>query len=253
MSNSRAAFKAERDTRHQHKHSSSNRVLRVVTFVLTPFLILAICVCIVIIAMTNKYNKAKPYADMMFDPTNSEQREAESVRTLNKYRDDDAPLQIKKYKDETTGEEHAIIYPYYGDFYGTVSCSAAGMNDLPIYSGDSEDVLKQGVGWFNGSVFIGHVGNVVLAAHNHTFFLNLPNCKIGDEVVIDTDYVKQTYIVSQIEVFKYTDYQWVRPTADDRLTMYTCWNQGRLGMSDYRLAVICKLTKREWKKVEVSE
>ena len=55
------------------------------------------------------------------------------------------------------------------------------------------------------------------------------------------------------EVFHMKDYQYVRPTSDDRLTMYTCWNEGRLGMSEYRLAVICKLTKREWKKVEVPE
>ena len=228
-------------------------MLRTVTFVLTPFLILAICVCIVIIVLTKPYNLAKPYMDTLFDLDNALRVEAEANRTVNPYRDDDAPLQIKKYKDSETGEEHAIIYPYYGDRYGTLNCKAAGMTDLPIYSGDSPDILTQGVGWFNGSVFIGHVGNVVLAAHNHTFFINLPNCKIGDEVVIDTDYVKQTYIVTEKEVFHMNDYKYVRPTSDDRLTMYTCWNDGRLGMSEYRLAVVCKLTKREWKKVEVAE
>ena len=253
MSDFDTAHRADGVARHHHKHSSSNKVVRTVTFVLTPFLILAICVCIVIIIMTKPYNMAKPYADMIFDVSNALTREAENVRTLNKYRDDDAPLQIKKYKDSETGEEHAIIYPYLGDRYGTLNCKAAGMKDLPIFSGDTEDILTKGIGWFNGSVFIGHKGNVVLAAHNHTFFINLPNCKVGDEVVIDTDYVKQTYIVTQKEVFHMTDYQWVRPTTDDRLTMYTCWNEGRLGMSEYRLAVICKLTKREWKKVEVPE
>ena len=252
MSEFNSADRAGRITRHQHKHSSSNKVLRTVTFVLTPFLILAICVCIVIIVLTKPYNVAKPYMDVVFDPSH-DVHDSDNVRTLNKYRDDDAPLQIKKYKDSETGEEHAIIYPYYGDKYGTLNCKAAGMKDLPIYSGDSPDILTQGVGWFNGSVFIGHVGNVVLAAHNHTFFINLPNCKIGDEVVIETDYVKQTYIVTEKEVFHMTDYKYVRPTSDDRLTMYTCWNDGRLGMSEYRLAVVCKLTKREWKKVEVSE
>ena len=32
--------------------------------------------------------------------------------------------------------------------------------------------------------------------------------------------------------------------------MYTCWNNGMLGMSEYRIAVICELTDREWKEVE---
>ena len=250
MSNTKSAGPAERVTRHHHKHSSSNKVLRAVTFVLTPFLILAISLSLCVIVLTKPYNKAKPYLDMVF---NKGTVVDETKRTVNPYRDDDASLMKKKIKDETTGEEHDIVYPYYGDYYGTLNCKAAGMKDLPIYSGDGDDILQKGIGWFNGSVFIGHVGNVVLAAHNHTYFLNLPKCKIGDEVIIETDSVKQTYIIDEIEVFHKSDLTYVRPTEDDRLTMYTCWNEGRLGMSDYRLAVIGKLTKREWKKVEVDQ
>ena len=107
-----------------------------------------------------------------------------------------------------------------------------------------------GAGWYNGSVYIGHVGNVVLAGHNHTYFYNLPKCKKGDEVTLETSYVKQTYMVTDIEIFHEDDQTYVRPTDDDRLTMYTCWNNGMLGMSEYRIAVICELTDREWKEVE---
>lgn len=252
MSKSRSARSADK-VAHHHKHSSSNKVLRAVTFVLTPFLILLISVCIIVIAFNVPYTKAKPYLDLVFNTSNVDMKKAESSRTINKYRDDDAALMKKKIKDEATGEEHDIIYPYYGDIYGTLTCKAASMENIPIFSGDGDDILEKGIGWFNGSVFIGHVGNVVLCAHNHTYFLNLPKIKIGDEVVIETDYVKQTYIVDEIEVFYKTDLKYVRPTDDDRLTMYTCWNQGRLGMSDYRLAVVGKLTKREWKKVEVDK
>ena len=76
------------------------------------------------------------------------------------------------------------------------------------------------------------------------------DCEIGDVVTLETSYVKQTYLVTQREVFHETDLTYIRPTDDDRLTMYTCWNNGRLGMSKYRLAIICELTKREWKDVK---
>lgn len=252
MSRSSSA-KAEGNARH-HNHSSSNRVLRAVTFVLTPFLILVLTGSLCVLLLAKPYGAAKPFADMVFDTSQSSYvetaAEGTNLNSLNIYRDDDAPINLKEVVDEETGERHSIIYPYYGDYYGTVTCESAGMNEIPIYSGQGDDILLRGAGWFNGSVFIGQEGNVVLAAHNHTYFRNLPNCNVGDTVVIDTDFVRQTYIVTDKQVFHQSDYTYVRPTDDDRLTMYTCWNNGRLGMSEYRLAIICELQEREWKEVD---
>lgn len=236
----------ERNT-HKHKSTSSNRVLRTLTFVLTPFLMLTIICCAAVLALSKPFSAVKPYANIVFD-TNT--RSAENLRTLNKYRDDDAPVQKKDVEDDDTGETHTMIYPYYGDFYATLNCENAGLNDVPVYSGTTDDVLALGAGWYNGSIYIGHVGNVVIAGHNHTYFYNLPNCKEGDIVTLETEYCKLTYVVKEREVFHEDDLTYIRPTEDDRLTMYTCWNNGMLGMSEYRLAIICELTEREWKEVE---
>lgn len=208
---------------------------------------LTIICCAGVLALSKPYSKIKPYAGMVFQAGTEE---AGNVRTLNKYRDDDAPLQKKEIDDDTTGETHTMIYPYYGDRYATINCEAAGMNDIPVYSGTTNDVLELGAGWYNGSVYIGHVGNVVIAGHNHTYFYNLPKCKEGDIVTLETDYCKLTYVVSEIVKFHEDDLTYIRPTEDDRLTMYTCWNNGMLGLSEYRIAVICELTEREWKEVE---
>ena len=51
-----------------------------------------------------------------------------------------------------------------------------------MYSGTDLDVLEYGAGWYNGSVYIGRPGNVVIAGHNHTDFFNLPKCEKGDIV-----------------------------------------------------------------------
>ncbi len=244
----RTSAKHNAEVRHQ-KHSSSNKVLRAFTFVLTPFLILVIVLSSLVLALSKPYAQLKPYTNLVFD-VSAKEAESKSVRTLNKYRDDDAPLQIKEIQDDETNETHTMVYPYYGDYYASITCENAGMNNIKVYSGTTEDVLTWGAGWYNGSVYIGHVGNVVIAGHNHTSFYRLPNCKIGDIVTLDTSYCKLTYIVSDIEVFHETDLTYIRPSDRDILTMYTCWNNGRLGMSEYRLAVICDCVEREWKEVK---
>jgi sortase A len=245
MSNEGSENKTERRT-HKHKHTSSKRVSRTLTFVLTPFLMLIIVLGVTVLALYKPYTIIKPYADLMFNATS---QETKSLRTLNKYRDDDAPVQSKEVSDDE-GETHTMIYPYYGDLYATLNCESAGLNDVPVYSGITDDVLANGAGWYNGSVYIGHTGNVVIAGHNHTYFYNLPKCKEGDIVTLETSYVKQTYVVKETVVFQEDDYTYINPTDDDRLTMYTCWNNGKLGMSKYRIAIICELTDREWKEVE---
>ncbi|MCD7741381.1 MAG: class D sortase [Ruminococcus sp.] len=244
----KSAEKAEKHA-HGHRSSSSNRVLRTVTFVLTPFLILVITFAICFLALVKPFTAVKPYLNYIFNTT-STTRSTEYGGSLNIYRADDAPLNVKEVEDDDTGETHTMIYPYYGDFYATLNDESAGLVDVPVYSGTSNEVLAQGAGWYNGSVYIGNYGNVVIAGHNHTYFYNLPNCEEGDIVTLETDYVKLTYVVSEKVVFHEDDTTYVFPMDDDRLTMYTCWNNGKLGMSEYRLAVICELTEREWKEVE---
>ncbi|MBO4867628.1 MAG: class D sortase [Ruminococcus sp.] len=238
---------------HAHKHkTSSSRVLRTVTYVLTPFLILVILCSTAVLALFKPFKDFKPYLDTTFGATPMEVR---NLRTINKYRDDDAPDQVKEVEIEINGkqETHTMVYPYYGDYYAELNCEAAGMKNIPVYSGQDNYVLEKGAGWYNGSVFIGRPGNVVIAGHNHTFFYNLPKCEIGDVVTLETCYCKCTYIIDERVVFHESDYTYVYPTDDDRLTMYTCWNEGRLGMSQYRLAFICKLKDIEWKEVETKE
>ena len=232
-----------------HGHSSSNKVLRTITFVLTPFLVLMIVCGALTLALYKPFYTVKPMLDIVFDA-----KGAESDNLLNMVDTDfsleDRHKAERQVVDEDTQQEHTMLYPYYGDKYATLNCEAAGMNDIPVYCGTASENLEKGAAWFNGSVYIGHKGNVVIAGHNHTYFFNLPKCEVGDIVTLETSYVKQTYIVKERQVFHETDYTYIRPTEDDRLTMYTCWNEGRLGMSKYRLAIICELTEREWKDVK---
>ncbi|SDB49888.1 sortase A [Ruminococcaceae bacterium FB2012] len=236
---------------HHRKHSSSNKVLRTVTFVLTPFLMLLFVLGVFLLVLLKPYNDVKPYIKLVFS-SNVSQTNSDSQ--VNIYRPDDLELNVKEVEIEkdNTKESHTIIYPYYGDLYATLNIENAGMKDLPVYCGCADDLLEKGVGWFNGSNYIGKVGNVVLAAHNHTYFYLLPQVKEGDIVTLETDYVKMTYIVKQRVIYHKDDLTYVMPMdGTDRLTMFTCWNNGMLGMSDERLGIICDVVSREWKDVEV--
>lgn len=243
---------------HHRKHSSSNKVLRTLTFVLTPFLMLLFVFGLFVLVLLKPYSDIKPYVDMVFD--------GDSVQTsgdmqVNLYHDEDMEVRIKEIElddsavDATPEKPHYMIYPYYGDRYGSLTIDSIGMKEYPVFCGWSADILECGIGWYNGSTFIGKVGNVVLAAHNHTYFYLLPQVKVGDTVVLETEYCKLTYIVKEIVTFHENDLTYIRQLPDhgDRLTMFTCWNNGRLGMSEYRLACLCDIVEREWKDVEVPE
>lgn len=250
MSDKRAA-RTNSGSRHR-KHSESNKVLRAVTYVLTPFLVFTVVCGIIILALYSPFSKFQPYLNIVFNDSSSRTQGDSQVSI---YHPDNVELQIGEIvNDDNPEETHTIIYPYYGDRYGTFNCENAGMIDIPIYAGTRSDVLKNGIGWYNGSEFIGKTGNVVLAGHNHTYFYLLPQVKIGDIVTIETDYCKLTYIVAETVVFNENDLTYIRPTDGiDRLTCYTCWNNGRLGMSTERFAILCDLVSREWKEVEAAQ
>ena len=248
---------ASAERAHHRKHSSSNKVLRTITFVLTPFLMLLFVFGLFVLVLLKPYADAKPYIDFVF---NQDSYITQGDSQVNIVKTDTSKLNVRKieadekeYGEQEEGEEHYIIYPDYGDLYARLTIENANMIDLPVYAGWNEANLEKGVGWFNGSVYIGKVGNVVLAAHNHTYFFNLPLVKVGDIVKLETDYVKLTYVVKEIVTFHEDDVTYIGRLDHDRLVMYTCWNNGKLGMSQYRLGVLCDIVEREWKKVEVPE
>ena len=78
-------------------------------------------------------------------------------------------------------------------------------------------------------------GNTVMAGHNNIngeVFKNLINVKIGDEIFVFADNHVYRYAVEQKLLVKEAgasleqriqNAQWIGPTADDRLTLVSCW------------------------------
>ncbi|MFP3854982.1 MAG: sortase [Anaerolineales bacterium] len=90
-------------------------------------------------------------------------------------------------------------------------------------------------GWHYNSSPIGTAGNTVINGHHNAFgevFRYLVDLSIGDQIIVQTRNGDHRYVISQILTLK-EKYQtaearvenarWITETADERLTLVTCW------------------------------
>ena len=112
--------------------------------------------------------------------------------------------------------------------------------DAPIIEGTTSEVLKRGVGHFNGSSMWD--GNVCLAAHNRgyrcSFFQEIKNLEIGDVIIYETQFGTKKYKVQMNKIIKETDWSDIENTNENRITLITCIEN----MREYRRCVIAKET-----------
>lgn len=132
-----------------------------------------------------------------------------------------------------------------GEQWATISIESAGVENIPVFHGDSSDLLMRGVGHNNNSRFPGQRGRIVLAAHVgiSRFFQRLETMQIGDTIKLDTIYGEYIYEVTDTVIFDQNDQKWVLPLEDeteDQLVCYTCYPFRTSSVRTQRFAVICK-------------
>lgn len=112
---------------------------------------------------------------------------------------------------------------------------------LEMVQNDGQSYLQWAVpnapvaGWHDSSARLGQGGNMVLNGHHNIYgevFRDLARLEIGDEVVVYAGDVAFRYQVNQVErlpengeseVVRLENARWIEPTADERLTLITCW------------------------------
>ena len=132
-----------------------------------------------------------------------------------------------------------------GEKWATLTIDSAGVYDIPVYHGDSEDLLMRGLGHNTNSRFPGQHGRIVIAGHVgiSRFFQRLETMNIGDTVNINTIYGDYTYQVTQTVIFDENDFTWVLPLeeeTEDQLVCYTCYPYRTTSVRTQRFAIICK-------------
>ncbi|MBR6995890.1 MAG: class D sortase [Ruminococcus sp.] len=204
----------------------------------TPFILLALCIGIFMIAMIKPSDKIKMYLNLAFmDSLKSTPDSAGSGLVI---RDNDI---INDYTGDTS-EEGEFIRPKFGEMYAEMACSAFDIT-IPVYWGSNSELFEHGACQSAGSVIIGEKGNTVISAHVDTFFSELYKLKKGDTVTMKTNYGSFVYTVKDTISFNKKDGKYVAPSDDAKLTLYTC-KKDILGNADERTGVVCELTERKF-------
>lgn len=153
-------------------------------------------------------------------------------------------------KNKTTGEELKIdpvkkllnVKPQYETQFGTIKIEKIDSN-LPLFFGDTDKVLAQGVGMSPNGYFPGEGGTIIAMAHNFDrFYIRLGEVAVGDKIQITTSYGDYTYEVYETKIIKETDLGVMRVQDEEEiLYVYTCYPFGNIGYTTQRYLVSAKL------------
>ena len=93
-----------------------------------------------------------------------------------------------------------------------------------ISEGTSKEIMDKYIGHFEETKL--EYGNVGLAAHNRgypvNYFKDLKKLKIGSEITYIHDDFEATYIVDTIEIIENTNWDYLKNSEDNRITLITC-------------------------------
>lgn len=210
-----------------------------------PVLVLMLCAGIAVFALIRPYEKISTYLNIAFmdDLGITPMDGLSGLEIVENEIDVD-------YSGKTTQTGKAVI-PNFGEQYAVLECDAIDLK-VPVYWGSNEALLEKGAVQTTSSAVAGSGGNAVIDAHVNTFFRDLNQMKVGDTVVLYTDYGKFTYEVKETVTFKNTDKKYVLPTEQEKLTLYTCEMQ-LLGASDQRIGVVCDCVEAAYYEKEQKE
>ncbi len=133
-------------------------------------------------------------------------------------------------------------YPEYGTKYATIKIPKIDV-ELPVYYGDTLDILKKGVGHSSGSYFPGEGGSIIYMGHNSKkMFRRFSELQKGNEIEVTTTYGDFKYKIYDMQLIKETDVDKL-PIQDEKeiLMVYTCYPFNNIGYATQRYVVYAEL------------
>ena len=133
-------------------------------------------------------------------------------------------------------------YPEYGTKYATIKIPKIDV-ELPVYYGDTLDILKKGVGHSSGSYFPGEGGSIIYMGHNSKkMFRRFSELQKGNEIEVTTTYGDFKYKIYDMQLIKETDLDKL-PIQEEKeiLMVYTCYPFNNIGYATQRYVVYAEL------------
>jgi sortase A len=106
-----------------------------------------------------------------------------------------------------------------------------------VANGDDDGTLRVATGHLPDTPFPWEAGNSALAGHRDTFFRELRNIRVGDEMRVATPYGDFNYQVSRTRIVTPDDLSVLEPTAEPTLTLVTCYPFSYVGHAPKRFIV----------------
>ena len=154
-------------------------------------------------------------------------------------------IENKQTEQTQMNEDNKIQnYPEYGTQYATIQIPRINAN-LPVYLGDTLEVLKKGVGHSSGSYFPGEGGSIIYMGHNSkNMFRRFSELQLGDEMTVTTSYGEYTYKIYDMQLIKETDVDKLPIQKEKEILMvYTCYPFNNIGYATQRYVVYAELEK----------
>ena len=154
-------------------------------------------------------------------------------------------LEEKQTAPTIIGENNKLEnYPEYGTQYATIEIPKIDVN-LPVYFGDTLEILKKGVGHSSGSYFPGEGGSIIYMGHNSKkVFRRFSELQKGNEITVKTNYGEYNYKIYDMQLIKETDVDKLPIQKDKEILMiYTCYPFNNIGYATQRYVVYAELEK----------
>lgn len=191
-------------------------------------LIVALLVTVILFMLLNLFLGQK--IDLVFGIANTI-----SIDTSNK--------EAKKVEYDLS-QNQLKSYPEYGAQYATIEISKIGVN-LPVYFGDTMELLKKGVGHSSGSYFPGEGGSIIYMGHNSKdVFRRFGELQIGDEITVKANYGEFNYEIYDMQIVEETETDKLPiQKGEEKLMVYTCYPFVNIGYTTQRYVVYANLVK----------
>lgn len=131
--------------------------------------------------------------------------------------------------------------PVEGAGIGEIRVGRLGLS-VVVVQGESEAILRRGVGHLARTALPGDEGNVVLAGHRDTFFRPLKDILEGDRITIQTPKRDFEYVVESTSIVKPTEVGVIEPSGGHTLTLITCFPFYYVGPAPDRFIVVARET-----------
>ena len=139
-------------------------------------------------------------------------------------------------------QKRLLDYPNYGTIWATLKIPTLNL-ELPVYHGDTLDLLRYGVGHLAGSYFPGEGGSIVYMGHNsRKVFRRFSELQIGDSIKVTTSYGEFNYKIYDMQLINETETDKLPIQKEKEILMvYTCYPFNNIGYATQRYVVYAEL------------